>query len=105
PEFDEDIPILLTAIGDNTLRLAGRIADGVVLHTFFTDETTARAVRVVREAAESAGRDPASVRIWSVLVTVHDGIDELSRLRKLTGRLGTYLQGYGEVLVRANGWD
>ncbi|WP_245545834.1 TIGR03857 family LLM class F420-dependent oxidoreductase [Nocardia higoensis] len=105
PEFDEDIPIVFTAIGDNTLRLAGRIADGVVLHTFFTDETTARAVRVVREAAESAGRDPASVRIWSVLVTVHDGIDESLRLRKLAGRLGTYLQGYGDVLVRANGWN
>lgn len=105
PAFDEDIPLLLTAIGDNSLRLAGRIADGVVLHSFFTDETTARAVRVVRAAAESAGRDPASVRIWSVLVTVPDTVDESLRLRKLAGRLGTYLQGYGDVLVRANGWD
>jgi len=105
PEFDEDIPILLTAIGDNTLRLAGRIADGVVLHTFFTDETTARAVRVVREAAEAAGRDPASVRIWSVLLTVDDSIEESLRLRKIAGRLGTYLQGYGDVLISANGWD
>ncbi|WP_084495777.1 TIGR03857 family LLM class F420-dependent oxidoreductase [Nocardia shimofusensis] len=104
-DLDEDIPILLTAIGDNTLRLAGRIADGVVLHTFFTDETTARAVRIVRAAAESAGRDPASVRIWSVLVTVDDSVEESSRLRKLAGRLGTYLQGYGDVLVTANRWD
>ncbi|WP_280505547.1 LLM class flavin-dependent oxidoreductase, partial [Nocardia farcinica] len=103
--FDEDIPLLLTAIGDNSLRLAGRIADGVVLHSFFTDETTARAVRLVRTAAAAACRDPAAVRIWSVLVTVPDTIDEPTRLRKLAGRLGTYLQGYGEVLVRANGWD
>lgn len=101
----EDVPVLLMAIGDRSLELAGRIADGVVLHTFFTDETLTRAVRVVRGAAERAGRDPASVRIWSVLATVHDGVPEEQRLRKLVGRLATYLQGYGAVLVRANGWD
>ena len=27
------------------------------------------------------------------------------RLKKLVGRLATYLQGYGDVLVRTNRWD
>lgn len=103
--FDEKIPVLMMAIGDKTLDLAGRLADGVVLHTFFTDDTLARAVTRIRTAAEAAGRDPASVRVWSVLATVTDDIDEELRLRKLVGRLATYLQGYGEVLARANGWD
>lgn len=103
--FDEDIPVLLMAIGEKTLELAGRIADGVVLHTFFSDETLARAVTTVRTSAEQAGRDPGSVRIWSVLATVEDSIDEELRLRKLVGRLATYLQGYGAALVTANGWD
>ena len=103
--FDEDIPVMLMAIGDKTLELAGRVADAVVLHTFFTDETLARAVSTIRESADRAGRDPASVRIWSVLATVEDSIPEEARLRKLVGRLATYLQGYGEVLVTANGWD
>lgn len=103
--FDEDIPVLMMAIGDRSLRLAGQVADGVVLHTFFTDETLARAVATVRSAAEGAGRDPASIRIWSVLATVEDSLSEEARLRKLVGRLATYLQGYGEVLVRANGWS
>ena len=105
PAFAEDIPLLMMAIGDNTLRLAGRIADGVVLHTFFTDETLARAVDVVRTSAADAGRDPASVRIWAVLATVTDSLPEEIRLRKLVGRLATYLQGYGAALVAANGWD
>jgi 5,10-methylenetetrahydromethanopterin reductase len=103
--FDEDIPVLMMAIGPKSLELAGRVADGVVLHTFFTDETLARAVRTIRESAERAGKDPAQVRIWSVLATVEESIPEEQRLRKLVGRLATYLQGYGEVLVRANDWD
>lgn len=105
PTFDERIPVLMMAIGDRTLELAGRLADGVVLHTFFTDETLDRAVRTIRRSAEQAGRDPSSVRVWSVLATVPDHLDETLRLRKLVGRLATYLQGYGDVLVRANGWD
>jgi probable F420-dependent oxidoreductase len=105
PAFDEDIPILMTAIGDNTLRLAGRVADGVVLHTFLTDAALARAVRTIRASAQEAGRDPAAVRIWAVLATVEESVPAERRLRCLTGRLATYLQGYGEVLVEANGWD
>ncbi len=103
--FDEDIPILLTAIGEQTLEFAGSVADAVVLHTFFTDATLARSVAAVRRGAERAGRDPAAVRVWSVLATVGDHIDEELRLKKLVGRLGTYLQGYGDLLVRVNGWD
>ncbi|UVE94433.1 TIGR03857 family LLM class F420-dependent oxidoreductase [Dietzia sp. B32] len=103
--FDEDIPVLLMAMGDNQLRLAGRIADGVVLHTFMSDAAVRRCVRLVRESAEQAGRDPAEVRIWSVMATIEDSLDETSRLRKLAGRLATYLTGYGDVLVRVNGWD
>ena len=38
PDFDEDIPIILVALGERTLELGGRVMDGVVLHTFFTDE-------------------------------------------------------------------
>jgi len=103
--FDEDVPVLMMAIGPKSLELAGRVADGVVLHTFLTDETLTRAVRTIRDSAERAGKDPAGVRVWSVLATVEDSIPEEQRLRKLVGRLATYLQGYGEVLVRANGWD
>jgi probable F420-dependent oxidoreductase len=105
PDFDMDIPIMLTALGERTLEFAGRVTDGVVLHTFFTDETLARSVAAVRRGAEAAGRDPAQVRVWSVLATVGDHLDEELRLRKLVGRLATYLQGYGDLLVSVNGWD
>jgi 5,10-methylenetetrahydromethanopterin reductase len=103
--FDEDIPIGFVAFGPNSLALAGRVMDMVVLHTFFTDETVERAVRTVRTAAEQARRDPASVRIWSCYATVHDGLSHELRMKKTVGRLATYLQGYGDLLVTTNGWD
>ena len=79
--------------------------DAVVLHTYFADETLARSVAAVRRGAERAGRDPASVRVWSVLATVGDHLPAEAQLRKTVGRLGTYLQGYGDLLVRVNRWD
>lgn len=103
--LDEQIPLLMVAIGPKSAALAGQIADAVVLHTYMPDEAVARSVRTIRRAAEEAGRDPASVRIWACTAVVDDAIDEQTRLRKTVGRLATYLQGYGETLVAVNGWD
>ena len=99
------IPMTLVAFGPNSLALGGRCFDAVVLHTFFTDETTARVVGTVKAAAERAGRDPATVRVWSCFATIGDHLPEPVRLRKTVGRMATYLQAYGDLLVRTNGWD
>ena len=96
---------MLVAIGERTQELGGRCMDGVILHTYMTDEATSTAVAAVRRGAEQAGRDPDAIRIWSVLATVGDHIDDDLRLKKTVGRLATYLQGYGDLLVRVNGWD
>jgi probable F420-dependent oxidoreductase len=103
--LDEHIPLLMVCIGPKSMALAGRIADAVVLHTYMPDEAVARSVATIRRSAEEAGRDPASVRVWACTAVVADSIDEPLRLRKTVGRLATYLQGYGETLVAANGWD
>lgn len=105
PTFDEQIPLCTTAFGPQTLALAGRAYDMVVLHTFFSDDTTARVVKEVRNAAEQAGRDPSSVKVWSCYATVCDEIDEQTYLKKTVGRIATYLQVYGDLLVETNRWD
>jgi len=105
PGYDEHIPMTFTAFGPNSLALGGRAFDAVVLHTFFTDETTARCVGAVKKAAEEAGRDPASVRVWSCFATIGDHLPEDLRLKKTVGRMGTYLQGYGDLMVKTNNWD
>lgn len=101
----EHIPLLMVAIGPKSVQLAGQIADAVVLHTFMSDETVARSVASIRRAAEEAGRDPDAVRVWACTAVVEDSIPEEVRLLKTVGRLATYLQGYGEILVKTNGWD
>ncbi|MCV7319587.1 TIGR03857 family LLM class F420-dependent oxidoreductase [Mycolicibacterium confluentis] len=104
-DYAEGIPLGLVAFGPESLALGGRAFDQVVLHTFFTDETLARCVRTVKEAAEQAGRDPEAVKVWSCFATVGDHLSEDLRLRKTVGRLATYLQAYGDLMVRTNGWD
>ncbi len=99
------IPLMFTAFGPNSLALGGRVFDGVILHTFFTDETMARCVKTVRDAAEQAGRNPQDVRIWSCLATVGDHIPYELRLKKTVGRMATYLQAYGDLMVETNNWD
>jgi len=105
PDFREDIPMLLSAFGPESLKLAGRAFDEVLLHTFFTDETLQRCVRTVKDSAEQAGRDPADVKVWSCYAVVGDWLPEDVRLKKTVGRLATYLQAYGDLMVRTNGWD
>lgn len=98
-DYDEHIPMTFTAFGPNSLALGGRAFDAVVLHTFFTDETTVRCVRAVKQAAKEAGRDPASVRVWSCFATIGDHLPEDLRRKKTVGHMATYLQGYGDLMV------
>ena len=105
PGFDEYIPLTFTAFGPNSLALGGRVFDAVVLHTFFTDETTVRAVETVKRSAEEAGRNPDDVRVWSCFATIGDHLAPEVRLKKTVGRMATYLQAYGDLMVRTNDWD
>src|SRR5919108_444298 len=50
--LDEHLPMGLVAFGPESLKLAGRCFDEVVLHTYFTGETTQRAVATVRHQFE-----------------------------------------------------
>jgi probable F420-dependent oxidoreductase len=102
----ESIPLLMTAFGERSLEFAGSVFDGVILHTFMSDDAVARAVALVRRGAEKAGRDPAAVKIWTVLAVACDASEE-RQLKLVTARMATYLQApqYGELLFAINRWD
>ncbi len=58
------IPIILSAHGPQSLRLAGRIADGVVAGLGVTPEVVRGCLDLVAEGAREAGRAPADVEVW-----------------------------------------
>ncbi|WP_432837751.1 LLM class flavin-dependent oxidoreductase [Dactylosporangium sp. CA-092794] len=59
----DGIPIHLAASGPRNLRLAGELADGVMLLSGVAPVTLASSLAAVREGAERAGRDPAALEL------------------------------------------
>ena len=99
-------PLVLAALGPKTQTMGGRAFDAVLLHSHWTDRAVADCVARVRRGAEQAGRDPSAVQVWSCLVTAAE-LPEPVELRHVVRRMTTYMQipGYGELIVKANGWD
>ncbi len=63
-----DIPIYIGATGDKMLELAGEIADGVVLNYVVSVEYIRRAIALVTQGAQKAGRDMKDVDLPELLV-------------------------------------
>ena len=77
------IPIYLSAEGPKTLQLAGEIADGVLVNVGLDPVLVRDAVAHVHAGARRAGRDPASIDLWTLVranVTddVAAGLDEIT---------------------------
>lgn len=58
------IPIYLAADGPRALRLAGRVADGVVVGLGFLEETVPLVQKYLREGAQDAGRSVDDIDVW-----------------------------------------
>ena len=63
------IPIYLAASGPRMLRLAGEIADGVIINTGLTPEIVRDSIAQVRAGAMAAGRTLDDVDLWWLPVT------------------------------------
>jgi len=99
-------PIIVATMGERTLKWAGRLADGVLLNSLWTAEAVKKSVTLVRQGAEEAGRDPDSVRIWTILVTACD-VPEEKFLTSVVRRMNTYLlfPPLFDGICEGNGWD
>ena len=100
------IPIYLGAIGPKALRLAGTVADGVLLNAYTPTTYVSWAVEEVRQAAREAGRDPASVDIACMLV-VRPNVDPQPIWGSLKERIVRLLaeRHVGELLLEKGGFD
>jgi probable F420-dependent oxidoreductase len=106
PDDLQPPPMHLAAIGPKTLELAGRCFDGVFFHPFMTPKAVATKAKIVRDAAERAGRDPASLKIYHELVAAPDMAQE--EIDEVVGaRIAAYfsMPGLGDLILESNGWD
>lgn len=99
-------PIYLAAIGRKGLRLAGAIADGVVLNAYVPTSYVSYAVEEIRSAASDAGRDPTAIDISCMLV-VRLNDDPHGLYPTLRKRLVRLLDEafVGEILLEKGGFD
>ncbi|MEZ5749358.1 MAG: TIGR03857 family LLM class F420-dependent oxidoreductase [Caenibius sp.] len=99
-------PIIFTAIGPKSLEFAGTHCDGVLLHPFVSPTGVRNSARIVREAAEKAGRDPMSVRVYHNIIVAPD-LPQDEEDAVVRGRAITYfeLPGFGDLIVDINEWD
>ena len=102
----DPLPIYLAAIGPRALRLAGEIADGILLNAYAPVEYIRWAAKEVREAAATAGRDPSSIDITCMLIVrlTDDPDAMLPSLRERVARLVAE-PFVGEVLLGRSGFD
>ena len=82
-----------------------RLRPGRAAHLLHRRDHRARACARSRRRRSRPAAIPTRVKVWSCFATVGDHIAPDLRLKKTVGRLATYLQGYGDLLVRTNGWD
>jgi alkanesulfonate monooxygenase SsuD/methylene tetrahydromethanopterin reductase-like flavin-dependent oxidoreductase (luciferase family) len=58
------IPIYIAASGPMALRIAGRVADGAIMHMGHSPEVVADVFRHVKDGALEAGRDAGDLDLW-----------------------------------------
>jgi 5,10-methylenetetrahydromethanopterin reductase len=76
------VPLYLAASGPKTLRLAGQIADGVVIRTGIAPEIVRDSIRQIETGAREAGRDPQAIDQWwwpdvNVAASYREAVDEI----------------------------
>ena len=71
----QPVPMYLAALRGGMLRLAGETADGVIIN-WLTPRDVPKVVKIARDAAQTAGRDPRALEIvCRIFVCMHDDLE------------------------------
>lgn len=102
-----DVPIVLGAFNEGMLRVAGRVADGIIGHGLFTDRWWNETIDPnLAIGAAHADRDPAALRRWGWVITSVDDDDPARAERDARLMIGFYVtvKTY-DTLTSLHGWD
>jgi alkanesulfonate monooxygenase SsuD/methylene tetrahydromethanopterin reductase-like flavin-dependent oxidoreductase (luciferase family) len=102
-----DVPIVIGAFNPGMLKVAGRVADGIIGHGLFTDRWWTEVVDPALAAgAAVADRDPAALQRWGWVITSIDDADPARAERDARLMIGFYVtvKTY-DSLTSLHGWD
>lgn len=100
------LPIYFAAMGPQMLRLAGGIADGVLLNVGATTQYVRWAVGEIRRGAAQAGRDAEEITVaaWHTVYVTDDYPAALARAREWLATMLS-IPRQGELLIERGGGD
>lgn len=99
-----DIPIYIGATGDKMLELAGEIADGVVLNYVVSVDYIRRAIALVEQGAQRAGRNLDDIDLPELLVCCLSDDDPKAAMAE-GKKLVAYYLGTEPHIMKASGVD
>jgi 5,10-methylenetetrahydromethanopterin reductase len=77
-----DLPIVIAATGQRTMRMAGRIGDGAIIHHGVSPDLLQRALGWVAEGvAARADRAPVEISCWAPYSMADDAVEARDRVR------------------------
>ncbi len=97
------VPVWIAAGGPKTLRMAGRVADGVFIRVGTHPANLRRAVDAIQSGAVEAGRDPGDVGIAVIVHTVTDQDPE--HIRAVSRSMAAGYYEYSPTLFDAPGFE
>ncbi|WP_329045043.1 LLM class flavin-dependent oxidoreductase [Amycolatopsis sp. NBC_01488] len=106
PPVQERLPIWTAGVNRLMVRVAGRVADGLVGHPMYTGRYIAEVVRPELDAgAAEAGRDPAEITLMGILMCAVDE-DEQAARRRLAFAVAQYAASrVYDRLFALHGWS
>ena len=102
-----DVPILLGAFNAGMLKVAGRVADGIIGHGLFTDRWWDETIDPnLAAGADEAGRDADGMRRWGWVITSvsDDDPERAERDARLMIAFYVTVKTY-DSLTSLHGWD
>ena len=102
-----EVPIVLGAFNAGMLKVAGRVADGIIGHGLFTDRWWDEVVDPnLAAGAAASDRDPASLQRWGWVITAVDDADPARAERDARLMIAFYVtvKTY-DSLTSLHGWD
>lgn len=82
------IPVYVSAHGEASLRLAARVADGIIVGLGVSDDVVWKVQEVVASEARAARRDPQDIDVWHVPASIHVDPDPQGALGRMAWIIG-----------------